>query len=187
MWGIIVKIKVTELKKQLKQYDQKELVELIVEMFKNNKDVQNFLSSKYLGDEAIEVLFTQARKKVENEFFPDRGHGKLRLAEAKKEINAFKKATNDQKRTVDLMLFYVEQGVEFTCSFGDISEGFYTSMIKMFDQVAEECNQDEELYNAFSSRLDTVVSVALDGWGFQEALLESYYTIEWVIDEDDDE
>jgi hypothetical protein len=187
MWGIIVKIKVSELKKQLKQYDQKELVELIVEMFKNNKDVQNFLSSKLLGDEAIEGLFTQARKKVENEFFPDRGHGKLRLAEAKKEINVFKKTTNDQKRTVDLMLFYVEQGVEFTSSFGDISEGFYTSMIKMFDQVAEECDRDEELYKAFSSRLDNVVSAAPEGWGFQDALMDSYYSIEWVIDEENEE
>jgi hypothetical protein len=186
-WGIILKIKVNELKKLLKQYDQKELIELIVEMFKNNKDVQNFLSSKFLGDEAIEVLFIQARKKVENEFFPDRGDGKLRLAEAKKEITAFKKATNDHKRTVDLMLFYVEQGVEFTCSFGDISESFYTSMIKMFEQVAEECDQDEELYKAFSSRLDNLVSAAPEGWGFQEALLDTYYTIVWVIDEEDDE
>lgn len=186
MWGIIVKIKVSELKKQLKKYDQRELVELIVELFKNNKDVQNFLSSKFLGDDAIEDLFTQARKKVENEFFPDRGHGKLRLAEAKKEITAFKKATNDQKRTVDLMLFYVEQGVKFTCSFGDISEGFYTSMLKMFDQVAEECDRDKELYEAFSSRLDNVVSAAPEGWGFKEALLDSYYTIEWVIDEEDE-
>ena len=83
-------------------------------MFKTNKEVQNFLSSKFLGDEAIEVLFKQARKKIENEFFPDRGHAKFRLAEAKKEIAAFKKATNDDKRTVELMLFYVEQGVEFT-------------------------------------------------------------------------
>jgi len=187
MWGIIVKIKVSDLKKQLKQYNQKELVEVIVEMFKNNKDVQNFLSSKFLGDEAIEALFAQARKKVENEFFPDRGHGKLRLAEAKKEINAFKKATNDQKRTVDLMLFYVEQGVEFTNSFGDISEGFYTSIIKMFDQVAEECDRDEELYKAFSARLYNVVTEAPEGWGFQEALWDSYYTIGWVIDEEDDE
>jgi Family of unknown function (DUF6155) len=183
----MMKIKVTELKKQLKHYDQKELIELVVEMFKTNKDVQNFLSSKFLGDEAIEIFFKQARKKVENEFFPDRGHGKLRLAEAKKEITTFKKTTNDQKRTVDLMLFYVEQGVKFTCTYGDISEGFYTSMIKMFEQVAEECDRDEELYKAFSSRLDSVVSVAPDGWGFQEALLDSYYTIEWVIDEEDDE
>jgi hypothetical protein len=50
-------------------------------------------------------------KKIKNEFFPDRGLGKRRLTEAKREITAFKKSTNDEKRTVDLMLFYVEMGV----------------------------------------------------------------------------
>lgn len=64
-----MKMKVTELKKQLKQFEQKELIELVVEMFKNNKEVQNLLSSKFLGEEAIEVLVYQARKKIENEFF----------------------------------------------------------------------------------------------------------------------
>lgn len=51
-----MKIKITDLKKQLKKYEQKELIELIVEMFKANKEVQNYLSSKFLGDEVIEVL-----------------------------------------------------------------------------------------------------------------------------------
>jgi hypothetical protein len=183
-----MKIKVTDLKKQLKAYDQKELIELVVEMFKANKDVQNYLSSKFLGDEVNEVLFQQARKKIENEFFPDRGIGKLRLAEAKKEITAFKKATNDEKRTLDLMLFYVEQGVEFTNSFGDINEGFYVSMARMFDQVAVVCDRNEELYQAFSNRLRKVVSRAQGtGWGLEEALDEIYYSIDWVHDEEDDE
>jgi hypothetical protein len=183
-----VKLKITDLKRQLKEYPQKELIELVVEMFKANKEVQNYLSSKFLGDAAIEVLFNQARKKIENEFFPDRGLGKLRLAEAKKEITAFKKATNDEKRTVDLMLFYVESGVDFTNTYGDISEGFYSSMEKMFDQVAMECDRDEELYKEFSSRLQSVLSEAGGtGWGFQEALVDSYYTIEWVHDENNDE
>lgn len=52
-----MKIKVTDLKKELKGYDQKELIELVVEMFKANKDVQNYLSSKFLGDEVNEELF----------------------------------------------------------------------------------------------------------------------------------
>ncbi len=183
-----MKIKVTDLKKQLKAYDQKELIDLVVEMFKANKDVQNYLSSKFLGDEVNEELFKKARKKIENKFFPDRGFGKLRLAEAKKEITAFKKATNDEKRTVDLMLFYVEQGVEFTNSFGDINEGFYVSLVRMFDQVAVECDRNEVLYREFSSRLSRVVSKAQGtGWGFEEALSEIYYSIDWVHDEDDDE
>jgi hypothetical protein len=182
-----MKMKVTDLKKQLKQLEQKELIDLVVDVFKTNKEVQNYLSSKFLGDEAIEELFKEARKKIKNEFFPDRGYAKLRLAEAKKDITTFKKITNDEKRTVDLMLFYVELGVEFTCTYGDISEGFYSSMVKMFDQVAAHCDRDEGLYKEFAQRLEHVVSEAPEGWYFQDALLESYYTIEWVHEEEDEE
>jgi hypothetical protein len=71
---------------------------------------------------------------------------------------------------------------------GDINEGFYSSMVKMFDQVAMECDRDEELYKAYSTRLLSVLSKAEGtGWWFHEALEESYYTIEWVHDENEDE
>lgn len=183
-----MKIKVTELKKRLNEYEHKELIELVVEIFKANKEVQNYLSSKFLGDEVIEEIYKVARKKIKDEFFPERGFGKLRLADAKKEITAFKKATKDDKRTVDLMLFYVEQGVDFTCSYGDINENFYSSMVKMFDQVAMECDRDEELYQEFSTRLRNVISNTEGiGWGFHEALVDCYYYIEWVHEEDEDE
>jgi hypothetical protein len=85
------------------------------------------------------------------------------------------------------MLFYVEQGVVYTCGYGEISEGFYTSMINMFYQVAKECDRDEELYKALSSRLEKVVTTAPEGWGFREALFDAYYTIGWVFDEEDKE
>jgi hypothetical protein len=59
-------------------------------------------------------------------------------------------------------------------------------MVKMFDQVAMECDQNEEFYREFSTRLSKVVSMADGtGWGFYEALVECYYTIEWVHEEDE--
>ena len=60
-------------------------------MFKLNKDVQNYLSSKLIGNEASKESFQETHKKVESEFFPDRGDTKLRLAEAKKSIISLKK------------------------------------------------------------------------------------------------
>ncbi|EKN70918.1 hypothetical protein BABA_03614 [Neobacillus bataviensis LMG 21833] len=69
----MVKIKITDLKKKLNDYSQKELIGLIVDLVKVNKDVQDFLSSKFVGEEVIDELFKKARKKIENEFFPDRG------------------------------------------------------------------------------------------------------------------
>ncbi|WP_223881779.1 DUF6155 family protein [Niallia endozanthoxylica] len=180
-----MKIKITDLKKQLKEYEQKELIELIVEMFKSSKEVQNYLSSKFLGDVAIEGLYQKVKNKIEKQFSSDRA---LRLAEIKKEITDFQKATNDIKRTADLMLLYVEQGVEYTTSFGYFSESFYSSMVKMFDQVATECDNDEELYNDLSNRIQEVLSMLDDcDWAFSEAIHESYYSIGWVHDEEDDE
>jgi hypothetical protein len=61
-------------------------------------------------------------------------------------------------------------------------------MVRMFDQVAMECIRNEELYQAFSSRLGNVVSRAQGtGWGFEEALVEIYYSIDWVHDEDEED
>ena len=50
----------------------------------------------------LKSFFEETKKKVESEFFPDRGDPKLRLAEAKKSIISFKKVTNDEERTCDL-------------------------------------------------------------------------------------
>jgi hypothetical protein len=59
---------------------------------------------------------------------------------------AFKKTTNDEKRTVDLMILFVELGVEFSSGYGYISSSFYSSILKMFDSVTLECDQDEDKY-----------------------------------------
>jgi hypothetical protein len=59
-------------------------------------------------------------------------------------------------------------------------------MVKMFGQVAMECDHDEDLYKELSNRLRNVVSDAEGtGWGFHKGLIDSYYMIEWVHDEDE--
>lgn len=126
-----MKIKLTDLKKQLKEYEKKELIQLISDLYKNSKAAQAFLSVRFLGEEAVDELFNQALKKIKNEFFPEEGFGKLRLSEAKKAISEFKKLTNDEFKTAELMVFYVEQGIDFTNTYGDIDENFYSSMETM--------------------------------------------------------
>ncbi|WP_180954850.1 hypothetical protein [Bacillus sp. V3-13] len=75
----MAKIKLNQLKKELKVLDQKELIDLIVDIFKVSNDVQHYLSNKFIGEEAITDLYEKTKKKVEDEFFPDRGFRKLRL------------------------------------------------------------------------------------------------------------
>lgn len=166
-----MKLKVSELKKQLKNYDQKQLIQLVADLYKINKDVQSYLSVQFLGEEAVSELFNEAKITVGNEFFPSKGYGKLRLSEAKKAISNFKKTTNNHLLTTELMLYYVEQGVEFTNTYGDIDERFYISMETMYEKVIKICNEEKEFIQIFKERLKTVVTDTDGiGWGFHDQL-----------------
>jgi len=174
----VTTIKLNELKKELKGLNEKELTQLIVELYKMNTDAEQLLSIKFLGDEASEALFLKSKKQISDEFFPDRGDGKLRLKEAKKSISNFKKMTNDLNRTVDLMLYYVEIGTEFTNTYGDIDERFYTSMESMFEKVVNECIKNEDLYVLFKDRMYTVVEDTDGiGWGYHDTLSYLYFSM----------
>ncbi|GIN87530.1 hypothetical protein J6TS2_39160 [Heyndrickxia sporothermodurans] len=181
-----MKIKVTELKKQLKKYDQKELIQLIADLYKTNKDVQSYLSVHFLGEEAVLELYNQTKKSIENEFFPEKGFGKLRLNQAKNAISHFNTLTKDELRTTDLMLYYVEQGVEFTNTFGDINDSFYTSIEKMYEKVTSMCQKEESYYQTFEDRIKQVV-IDTDGigWGFHEQLYELYSEIEYIYSDEE--
>jgi ribosomal protein S17E len=175
------KIKVTELKKQLRDLKQDDLIKLVVESYKLSDDVKEFFSVKFIGETAVEELFEKYSNQIENEFFPDKGFGQLRLSEAKKAISAFKKLTGNEKLTYELMLFYVETGVEFTNTYGDISENFYISMESMYEKVIEKCNESKGFYEAYKDRIAAIVSETGGiGWGFHDSLSELYWTVNWL-------
>jgi len=177
----LVKLKVNDLKKHLKTYDQKDLIQLVTEIYKLNTEVQQFVSIKFLGEECIKMAFEKARKEIKDEFFPSRGDGSLRLVKAKKAIRDFKKLTSDQDKTLDLKLYYVEMGSKFTNTYGDIDSGFYDSMITMFKDVVEACDKDEEFFNKYNERLLKVVNESEGiGWGYSDCINDYYYSIEWL-------
>ncbi|WP_391206605.1 DUF6155 family protein [Psychrobacillus sp. L4] len=182
------KLTLSELKKELKQYDQKELTQLIVDLYKLNDDVKIYLGNRFKGEEAIVELFEAMKRKITDEFFPINGFGKMRLKEAKEAITNFKKLSNDQIKTIDLMLYYVEIGTKFTKTYGDIDGKFYSSMANMFNKVADACVDDEQTYNIFADRLSAVVDESNGvGWGYHDALCDIYGSIEWTWEDEGSE
>ena len=180
------KLTLSELKKELKQYDQKQLTQLVADLYKLNDDVKNYLGTRFKGEEAIAELFETAKKQINDEFFPERGFGKLRLSEAKNAISKFKKLSSDELKTLDLMLYYVEVGTEFTNTYGDIDEKFYGSMVSMYRKVVDVVSQDEKIYDIFADRLYEIVEESEGiGWGYHDALNNLYYSMEWSWEEEE--
>lgn len=178
------RIKIPTLKKELKGYNQTELITLIVDLYKMNKEVQQYLSSKFLGDEVNEELHKQLRRKIKNEFFPERSLPKLRLADIEKMILSFQKTTEDSIKTIDLMLYYVEMGVNFTRSYGDMNEKIYNKILSMFAKLVDLCEEDKSYYTPYAERLSNLLSDSMEiAWGFPDALSELYYCIPWLEEE----
>ena len=76
------------------------------------------------------------KARIRHEFFPARGFGAARLSVARKAIANYRKLSPPPASLADLMLFYVETGVQYTNTYGDINATFYRSMETMFQRAA---------------------------------------------------
>lgn len=178
-----VKLMKSTLNKHLKQLSNDQLIDLVKACFDASKDMEKFLAIRILGDEAAESLFHEYRKKVEQQFFPERGFGKLKLQEAKKAISEFERLTGSVKYSMELKLIYVENGVDFTLSYGDVDERFYNSMESVYADVIDLVNEDEtaELFDEYEERIEAIVSKTEEvGWGFHDGLAALYAQIRWI-------
>jgi len=159
----------TDIKKELKKLDKDKLIDLIADLYKKNKSVKEFFDF-YIEPNEIE-LFNKYRERVFNAFYPKRGFN-YNLKDGKTAISDFKKLGPSSELLADLMLFYVETGVEFTNDFGDINEAFYSSLEKTY-LSALTLMKKENLLDKFADRTLKVVSVTSEmGWGFHDYLAD---------------
>ena len=78
---------ITELKRRLKELPREEVVGLLVDTLKMNKDAQAFVSVKLQGEIAILGLVKEYKEKILKEFYPDRGDPKMRVAKVREVIS----------------------------------------------------------------------------------------------------
>ena len=180
-------LSVTEVKKILKEKSREELLELLIESYKTIPLLKEYISAKYGSEDNIEKIFKAYKNKIYNVFFPKNMKAQFKISDAKKAVNEFKKLSSNEKLTIELMLYYVEMGIEFTNTYGDINGAFYNSIAAMYEAVVSAINKqdDAEIYNNFKDRLKTVVEDTNGmGWGFLEELSDIYWEIKWLDLED---
>ena len=167
------KINLTILKKHLKTRSQEELISDIAELFKRFQPVKDYYQIKLYPEEQKQVA-AKYKKIIKDEFFPARGYGRAKLSVAKKAITEYKKVNQTSVGLVDIMLFYVEQGVKFTNAYGDINEPFYISLEGMYEKAVKEIIK-YRLKDTFQKRCQKIVlDTSGMGWGFHDALSEIY-------------
>lgn len=174
-----------QIKKSIKNYSPDKYIELILEIAQGCPQAREFLTLIFTENQ--NMILEKYMQKVQYEFYPPRGFGRLNLREAKTAIADFKKICSDKIMVIDLMLFYVENCVEFTNDYGDIGLTFYNSAVSVFSQVVKEINSaGKDAYEKFAARIQAAVDNTSDiGWGFHDNIVELYYEIEWIDHENE--
>ncbi|BCS96658.1 hypothetical protein DSLASN_22900 [Desulfoluna limicola] len=167
-------MKVTELKNNLKTLSKEELIKEISELFKKSTFVKEHYINKFYSKSSLEIL-NKYKRIIKNEFLPTNGFGKARLSVAKKAISDFSKVSNNTEFIAELMIYYVEVSVEYTNTYGDITESFYNSMEGMYDKALNLIMSEDHI-DKFQKRCFKILEDSEDtGWGFNEQLTEIFY------------
>lgn len=168
------KITLTALKNHLHQRSKAELVDDIADLFNRLDGVKEYYQLKLAGDEGVAHVLEKYRALIKNEFFPARGFGRARLSVARKAVSDYKKLSNSPEGLADLMLYYVEQGIAYTNSYGDIDEPFYASMESMYERALQHIVKNH-LESRFIERCRGIVKDTRGmGWGFHDSLSALY-------------
>ncbi len=146
-----------QLRQHLKKKEHKELVDEIADLYKKFDSVKSYYQASIFNDDAGVV--SKYKKIIEAEFFPKSQYANppCRLSVAKKAIADYKKLSCSDQNMADILLFYVECGVEFTNAYGDIDEKFYNSMESVFRSACEFLIKND-LESGFQKRAEKIIS-----------------------------
>ena len=168
------------MRRQLDNRSKPVLIALVKDLHDASPDNRDFLLARFQVEDDAGAALEKYRRKIVEQFFPARGDGKLKLAEARKAIRDYRKATGNLAVTIDLMLTYVENGTEFTHEFGDINESFYNSLESVLTEMAQLLMREgKELYPRFRERIRRL-AILVDGigWGYGDAVRDQVFQLE---------
>jgi hypothetical protein len=165
----------SEVKTAIVGLGEKQLIKLISDLYSLSRENQTFLHARFTtGGDTLDPY----KKIIEASMYPDVYRNKpVEVSKAKKAISSYSKAVGDPFGVAELMVFFVECGNSFTVDFGDMDEGFYDALNRMYRRAINEVlSLPEEEQDRFRERLEEIMTSSSNiGWGYHDMLWEDYY------------
>ena len=162
-------------KSKIAHCDKAQLMVLIRDLYGLNKPNADFLHARLLGDANGAQSLEPYKRRIREAVSPEEPWKQyVSLSAGRKAISEYRKANGDARGLLELMLYYVRCGNDFTLEFGDIDEPFYNSMCSMVDQFCKLLikQEDPNLANEFVAQLE-VEFQRIDGrmgWGYADEI-----------------
>lgn len=155
-----------ELEQTLAGLDEKQLCAIILELAGRNKENAEWLEMRLRGEDALPAAMAHYKRKIRGALFSER----TSLRAARRAFLDFKRLKPGLPLLLDMMVSYVEIGVEVENKYGDLYEAFYSSMESVFKETVTLLNKNPALIAQFRPRLEKIVNSSAEGWGHRDTL-----------------
>lgn len=155
----------SDVKAKLADFDRAGLLGLVQDLYAASKDNQIFLHARFgLGKDVLKPYKVTIDRWLCPDVYKNQDYS---VAKAKKPIADYKKAIGQQVGLAELMVFYCEQAIGFSSEFGLDDEGYYSALVRMFEQALKVVvNLPEPQRESFLDRLNDVRVMGRNvGWG----------------------
>jgi len=178
-----------KIKKRLTEKSDKELLSIISSCYKASDEVKFYLTSIVVDDEEADEILMELKERLSQAFWNTAKSGRPlgpNLKEARNIISDVKKVTKNPETIINFMLDYVEHGVEFTNKYGDMWDGYYSSIESMSESLENYLIKNVDKINiaVTMTRIEDIVNKSNGiGWGFHDNLLDMYVGLKCTIKE----
>lgn len=173
----------SDVKAILSNHDRNGLLMLVADLYNLSKENKQFLHARFaVGEDPAKKYKDIISTAMHPDIYSNKG---VQIAKAKQAISDYVKAVGQGEGEIDLMIYFVEQGTDFTANFGDINAPFYDALLTMYARATKKVKAlPEEKQAPFRERLSSIVSqAARTGWGYGDGVREMY----WEAFEKDEE
>ncbi|MBP6826338.1 MAG: hypothetical protein KA165_07255 [Saprospiraceae bacterium] len=168
----MAKLKVAELKKYLDALSETELRAEVLKLFSKLKQVQDFYGQELSSEEDRNKILEEYKARIRKQFYSPRSGNPQnpKASKLRAIVSEFEKISIFPHELIDLALYRVELGVQFTNDYGDMNEAFYRSVATAFERALKMIVA-HKLEDHFEFRCQAIVRNTDDiGWGFGEEM-----------------
>lgn len=167
---------ISGLRERLQEADEKQLSELICQIYKHSEVAQQIVDSTLLDDDYGMRFAETTKKKLERAFFP---HGKIdrSLTQAKELLRQFRKSCQNQRALIEIELFFVECGLDFLGIFRESDREMKELLITNYASAVARILEDgsELFFHHYFAKCNQIIDVARGFTsGFSQDMLDVY-------------
>ena len=159
-----------------------QLIGLVQDLYGLNKTNADFLHARLSGAAKHAQSMEPYKQRIREAVSPEEPWKQdVRLSAGRRAISEYRKAKGDVRGLLELMLYYVRCGNDFTLEFGDIDGPFYNSMCSMMDRFSTLLikHDDPNLASKFIAQLEVEYQRIEHriGWGYPDEMRDQLMSL----------